>query len=133
MCSIRSGVGSTHGRLDRLSVTGPFVKLQGYLGGQTVKLEFEERGLMMGESTLSKGPITRAGSGGLAQMRFVATEGPTWLVGSGITYPACCPTALLMSGTRISTRRDGRSKCCSCSVWKRLRRQAGGCEYQPNG
>ncbi len=27
-------------------------------------------------------------------MRFVATEGPTWLVGSGITYPDCCADPL---------------------------------------
>jgi hypothetical protein len=31
-----------------------------------------ERSLTLGESTLSKGPITRTGSGGLAQVRFVA-------------------------------------------------------------
>jgi hypothetical protein len=44
MSSIRSGVGSTHRRLDLLSMTGLFVKLQINLGGQTVKLEFVEGG-----------------------------------------------------------------------------------------
>jgi hypothetical protein len=41
----RSGVGSARQRLDYLSLTGPFVKLQCYYGGQTVKLEFGEEGL----------------------------------------------------------------------------------------
>jgi hypothetical protein len=42
MCSIRSGVGSTHRRLDLFSMTRLFVKVQINLGGQTVKLEFVE-------------------------------------------------------------------------------------------
>ena len=40
MCSIWSGVGGTYRRLDRLSLAGPFVKLEVDLGDQTVKLEF---------------------------------------------------------------------------------------------
>jgi hypothetical protein len=63
----------------------------------------------MEESTPSKGPITRAGSSGLAQMRFVAT-GPNGSSEAESPIRPVAPTryrkatALLMSGTRISMR-----------------------------
>jgi hypothetical protein len=108
MCSIRSGVGSARQHLDQLSLTGPFVKLQGYLGGQTVKQEFEERALMMGSPPYPRGR-SLAGSSGLAQMRFVAT-GPNGSSEAESPIRPVAPTryrkakALLMSGTRISMR-----------------------------
>jgi hypothetical protein len=40
---------------------------------------------MTGESTLSKGPITRTGSGGLAQVRFVATDALSFVEASGVS------------------------------------------------
>jgi len=65
----------------------------------------------------SKGPITRAGSGRLAQMRFAATEGSTWLLGSELTIRPAAPTryrkatALLMSGTPDQHANDKAAQC----------------------
>jgi hypothetical protein len=66
----------------------------------------------------SKGPITRAGSGALAQMRFVATEGPHGSSEAESPIRPAAPTrhrkatALLMSGNRISKANEMAAQKC---------------------
>jgi hypothetical protein len=92
MCSIRSGCRQCPLAPRPPQCSRSIRKIAGYLRGPDRKAGI--RGERAYDVGIHHPTITGAGSGGLAQMRFVATEGPAWLVGSRITYPACCADPL---------------------------------------
>ena len=65
MCSIRSGVGGTHRRLDHLSVTGPFAKYRG----------------------LSQRPDRKTGIRGARDLKGLLDQAERQLLGNRLTSP----------------------------------------------